>query len=460
MDLSFRDLGISNDQYAAYEQYKLKVEQRNNQIIKFEKNLEKITSLALPLIVFIFISFNIITNSNGFDNLALSFKSGSYGEFILIILVLCLGSIPLFLTFRLLWIIPEMLIDFLKLNELCKKIYVASLSKIPREAYFDVIEELEAQRFTLQNKYPDIEHFDYNLNLYFEFNFNQLLEYEREYVNKRLKLHNKQKQRYYWFNLSGREFEVEVARIYKKLDYKVELTPLVGDGGIDIKLWKNGIYSIVQCKNHTNSVSVNVARDLYGTMNKVGADNGILICSGGFTKGVFDFVNGLPIKLIDIERLLSKVNELMPNQIDNVTVISNKIFNSISGVYEFRKIGELMILYSQMDIKDSGKSVVRESKHQKKYCLFETEEEAKRMIDTLNLIDSAENRYKMEIAVWKVSEKETSTKSKSFYYIRVFKNTHSFLQKEDNITSSNFRSVYQDGIASRYRYSRNYSRRY
>lgn len=82
------------------------------------------------------------------------------------------------------------------------------------------------------------------------------------------------------------------------------------------------------------------------------------------------------------------------------------------------------------------------------------------MIDTLNLIDSAENRYKMEIAVWKVSEKETSTKSKSFYYIRVFKNTHSFLQKEDNITSSNFRSVYQDGIASRYRYSRKYSRRY
>jgi hypothetical protein len=42
---------------------------------------------------------------------------------------------------------------------------------------------------------------------------------------------------------------------------------------------------------------------------------GILICSGGFTKGVFYFVKGLPVQLIDLDSLLHKVNELIPQQI-------------------------------------------------------------------------------------------------------------------------------------------------
>lgn len=334
---SLNDFGISNEQYAVYEKYKQKIEERNQQINKFGEKFDTITGWILPLCIFIVIAFMFILNSEGFDNVVLLFESRAYGKIILLIFSLVLVSIPLFLMFRLLlWFIPEyILIDLLKLDKLCKKLYAASLPAIPRAAYFDVIEEYdkkkqmyEAHKLSLEKEYPEIELFGHDKGLYFEHILNQISVFEKEYVNKMTALQNNRNQREYWLSLSGREFEKEIAWMYNQLGYKVELTPTTGDGGIDIKLWKNGIFSVIQCKNHRQRVSVDVVRDLFGTMNKVGATSGILICSGGFTRGVFDFVRGLPIQLIDIDNLFQIVNELIPQQIETVADISDKKFRA------------------------------------------------------------------------------------------------------------------------------------
>ena len=107
----------------------------------------------------------------------------------------------------------------------------------------------------------------------------------------------------HWMSLGGREFEWELATLYRYLGYDVEATPATGDQGIDLVLRKDGKTTIVQCKSHKSPVGPAVARELLGSMVAFRADDAILACTGGFTRGVKDFVRGKPITLISATEL-------------------------------------------------------------------------------------------------------------------------------------------------------------
>lgn len=102
----------------------------------------------------------------------------------------------------------------------------------------------------------------------------------------------------HWMSLSGVEFERELGTLYRNMGYQVELTPRSGDQGIDLVLRKNGKTTVVQCKSHKAPVGPAVVRELFGSMVASGADNAILACTGGFTRGVREFVRGKPIALV------------------------------------------------------------------------------------------------------------------------------------------------------------------
>ena len=102
----------------------------------------------------------------------------------------------------------------------------------------------------------------------------------------------------YWSGLSGLEFERELGNLCERRGYEVSFTPVSGDGGADLILHKDGKTTVVQCKRHKSPASPAVVRELYGTMVHLGADRAILACTGGFTKGVRDFVGGKPIILV------------------------------------------------------------------------------------------------------------------------------------------------------------------
>ena len=122
----------------------------------------------------------------------------------------------------------------------------------------------------------------------------------------------RRKREKYWKSMSGVEFERELAQLYMAQGYRVQLTPKVGDGGIDLILEKNGKTTVVQCKAHKKPVAPYVVRDLYGSMMSYGADDAILACTGGFSKGVVKFAQGKPIKLIsasDIARVAQRSNQ-------------------------------------------------------------------------------------------------------------------------------------------------------
>ena len=114
---------------------------------------------------------------------------------------------------------------------------------------------------------------------------------------RRRKLHD------YWMSLDGDEFEQELGTLYRYLGYRVESTPSSGDQGVDLILRKNGKTTVVQCKSHQAPVGPAVARELLGSLVASGADNAILACIGGFTRGVKEFVRGKRIALVSASDL-------------------------------------------------------------------------------------------------------------------------------------------------------------
>ncbi len=91
-----------------------------------------------------------------------------------------------------------------------------------------------------------------------------------------------------------REFEELLARHYRSQGYQVEhvgtgATGLTFDGGIDLKLRREGSYILVQCKRWTAmKVPHNAVHELLGIMVNQGATGAILITSGEFTKAAIE----------------------------------------------------------------------------------------------------------------------------------------------------------------------------
>lgn len=108
----------------------------------------------------------------------------------------------------------------------------------------------------------------------------------------------------YWMTMTGYTFEKEVANIFVKMGYDVNLTSKTNDKGIDIILKTDSEKIIVQCKNHKSPVGPSIIRELYGVMISENADKAILVCSGGFTSGVYSFAKSKPIELISLKELI------------------------------------------------------------------------------------------------------------------------------------------------------------
>ena len=109
--------------------------------------------------------------------------------------------------------------------------------------------------------------------------------------------------------LSWREFEELVAEAYRREGYRVLENDQPGpDGGVDIRLRKDGELHLVQCKNwRSRRVGVRVVREVYGVLAAENARRAVVVCSGDFTDDARRFATGKPIRLVDGEALLTLV---------------------------------------------------------------------------------------------------------------------------------------------------------
>jgi restriction system protein len=105
--------------------------------------------------------------------------------------------------------------------------------------------------------------------------------------------------------LSWQDFEFLLSEWFKKEGFSTELTGGGGaDGGVDIKLYKDGELYLVQCKHYKAwKVSVKVVRELYGVMAAENAVGGYVITSGKFTRDAIAFAESTNITLVDGDKL-------------------------------------------------------------------------------------------------------------------------------------------------------------
>jgi restriction system protein len=106
--------------------------------------------------------------------------------------------------------------------------------------------------------------------------------------------------------MDWQDLEVLVRRLFEQKGYRA--TRLGGDGadgGVDVVLRREGRLILVQCKQwKTRQVGVGPVRELLGVVALYGADGGMVVTCGVFTKEARAFAQQAGIELIDGQRLL------------------------------------------------------------------------------------------------------------------------------------------------------------
>ncbi len=115
-------------------------------------------------------------------------------------------------------------------------------------------------------------------------------------------------------NLSPRDFEHLIERLYHKIGYDTELTPPQKDGGRDLIARKSiptkKELVLVECKLYKNPIGVQTVRQLLGVVSSEKTNKGVLITSSEFTRGAMKFSKENPrIELIGGQELVALLNE-------------------------------------------------------------------------------------------------------------------------------------------------------
>ena len=113
----------------------------------------------------------------------------------------------------------------------------------------------------------------------------------------------------HWNKMTGHAFEQAVANLFRNIGFSAVVSNRGGDGGIDIILQKGERHIAVQCKRYKSTVGPHVIRDLWGTMHYRGFDEGCIVTTTGFTKGVTSFAQDKSIFLIDLNDILRATSE-------------------------------------------------------------------------------------------------------------------------------------------------------
>lgn len=98
------------------------------------------------------------------------------------------------------------------------------------------------------------------------------------------------------------EFEELIAELFRAMGMQAVTTVRSGDGGVDVDAYDpdpiRGGTIVVQVKRYRNTVSPSAVRDLYGTVQSIGANKGVLVTTSRFGRTSHAFAEGKPLTLV------------------------------------------------------------------------------------------------------------------------------------------------------------------
>ena len=124
---------------------------------------------------------------------------------------------------------------------------------------------------------------------------------KQERLKRKKELEEKRKKKEFWFKLGGLETEVELDKVFKKLGYKTERTPLSNDEGLDHIL--DGEI-VVQTKNTKRKTPRTDLQRFRGSMKDY--KKGIFVSINGFSNTCEEYVltNDRQILLYDVNDVI------------------------------------------------------------------------------------------------------------------------------------------------------------
>lgn len=121
----------------------------------------------------------------------------------------------------------------------------------------------------------------------------------------------------YLLNVSPRDFEHIISKVYEKLGFTTQVTPYSGDMGKDIIMYKNNRLYLVECKRYSakNLVSREELQKLYAAIMENKAYKGFFVTTSDFKSTAKDYVKNIDnkIKLINGKDLLKLIGEAYPD---------------------------------------------------------------------------------------------------------------------------------------------------
>ncbi len=118
--------------------------------------------------------------------------------------------------------------------------------------------------------------------------------------------------------LEWRRFEIVCVAFLRHLGFDAHETCFGADGGVDIKLHKDGIdtpVGVCQCKAwKTRDVGVQPVRELFGVMAAAGVPNGVFMTTSAYTEEARRFAHGQKLELISGRDLIAYIQSLSPER--------------------------------------------------------------------------------------------------------------------------------------------------
>ena len=176
--------------------------------------------------------------------------------------------------------------------------WIEGRQRVKRTKVEQIIEQMEQRKHAkMQSKFERLANADSDTDD--EEEWEDLFEYFDQYKEQA----ERKRKRQFWFDLSPREFEYEVAKLYRREGWDVSVCCMGADGGIDLDCRRDGTRHLVQCKRYTFPVGVQVVREMAG-LAAVEQAQVTVIGLNGFTEEAANFANRAKVTLLTVEDLM------------------------------------------------------------------------------------------------------------------------------------------------------------
>lgn len=114
-------------------------------------------------------------------------------------------------------------------------------------------------------------------------------------------------------SLSPEQFEEFVAEVFEALGYQVECVGGTGDEGADLRLVRDGLRAVVQCKYYQRKGVIGSPdlQKFLGTVHHTGSHKGYFVTTRTFSLAAEKFAAEHPIELVDGARLIELVEQAL-----------------------------------------------------------------------------------------------------------------------------------------------------